>query len=75
MEITTIGKGKGSFVPDEIYINLFFRTRSKNYEIVMSEGNKSIDEFVNQVLIGLGFTKDDLKIRNINVQKMSSLIL
>ena len=69
MEITTIGKGKGSFVPDEVYINLFFRARSKNYEIVMSEGNKSIDEFFNQVLIGLCFTKDDLKIRNINVKE------
>lgn len=69
MEITTIGKGKGSFVPDEVYINLFFRTRSKNYELVLNEGNKSIDEFVNQVLIGLGFTKNDLKIRNINVKE------
>ena len=69
MEITTFGKGKGSFVPDEVYINLLFRLRSNNYETVLNEGNKSIDDFVNQVLIGLGFTKNDLKIRNINVKE------
>lgn len=69
MEITTLGRGKGIYVPDEVQIHLLFQNRSKDYETVLNEGNKSIDDFVNQVLNGLGFTKNDLKIRNINVKE------
>ena len=69
MEITTIGRGKGKYVPDEVQINLVFQSRSRDYQTALTKGNKSIDEFVNEVLIKLGFNKNDLKIRNLIVRE------
>lgn len=69
MEITTIGRGKGKYVPDEVQINLVFQSRSIDYQTALTEGNKGIDEFVNEVLVKLGFNKNDLKIRNLIVRE------
>ena len=69
MEITTIGRGKGKYVPDEVQINLVFQSRSSAYQTALTEGNKSIDEFVNEVLISLGFNNNDLKINNLTVRE------
>ena len=69
MEINTIGKSKGSFKPDEVRINLTFKARSRTYDEVLNIGNKSIDDFVNEVLIKLGFSKNDLQIRNLIVNE------
>lgn len=69
MEINTIGKSKGSFKPDEVRINLTFKARSRIYDEVLNIGNKSIDDFVNEVLIKLGFSKNDLQIRNLIVNE------
>jgi len=69
MEITTIGRGVGKYIPDEVQINLVFQSRSSAYQTALTEGDKSIDEFVNEVLIKLGFNKNDLKIRNLIVRE------
>lgn len=69
MEITTIGRGKGSFVADEVQISLLFQNRSNNYETVLKEGNESINDFVNQVLLPLGFSKEDLETKNLIVKE------
>ena len=69
MEIATIGKGKGSFKPDEMQIRLQFKSYSEDYQEALINGNNSIDEFVNKVLIGLGFNKEDLKFIDLTVRE------
>jgi len=69
MEITTIGRGVGKYIPDEVQISLVFQSRSSDYQTVLTEGNKSIDEFVNEVLVSLGFNNNDLKINNLTVRE------
>lgn len=69
MEITTSGRGVGKYIPDEVQINLIFQSRSNDYQTALTEGNKSIDEFVNEVLVSLGFNNNDLKINNLTVRE------
>lgn len=69
MEIITIGQSKMMVTPDKIGININFQNRSKNYEEALQKGTRSINEFIEQVLIPLGFTKNDLKTNNIGIRE------
>lgn len=69
MEIITIGQSKMMVTPDKIGININFQNRSKSYEEALQKGTRSINEFIEQVLIPLGFTKNDLKTNNIGIRE------
>lgn len=69
MEISTVGKGKASFTPNELKIRLQFKNYSEVYQTALTLGNDSIDEFINNVLIKLGFNKENLKFIELTVRE------
>ena len=69
MEIIVQGKGTEFFTPNEVILNIGFNTKGQSYEEVLSEGVKSVQKFVNELLLQNGFTIDDMKTRNFVVRE------
>jgi len=64
MDIIVEGKASEFFTPDEVKFNINFWTKEKTYNSALSEGTKSVEKFINEILIGLGLTKRDLKTKS-----------
>lgn len=69
MEIITQGKGTDFFTPDQIILNINFNLKGKTYEEVLFEGTKTINDFVNELLLKKGFNKEDMKTRNFVIRE------
>ena len=69
MEIIVQGKGTEFFTPNEVILNIGFNTKGQSYEEVLSEGVKSVQKFVNELLLQNGFTIDDMKTRNFVIRE------
>ena len=63
MEIVVEGTGKAFYTPNEVIINIDFSAKSKNYEEVVKEGVKNVDDFIKNILIPNGFSSDEMKTR------------
>lgn len=69
MEILVEGKGSKYFTPNEITFNLNFVVKGNTYEEVLKTGSKSVEIFINEVLIKNGFAKEDLKTRSFVIRE------
>lgn len=69
MEIIVEGVGTKKITPNEIILNLTFNYRNDNYNQVLKEGTEVVLNFINDVLIPNGFTKEDLKTSNFTVRE------
>lgn len=69
MEIIVQGKGTEFFTPNEVILNIGFNIKGQSYEEVLSEGVKSVQKFVNELLLQNGFTTEDMKTRNFVVRE------
>lgn len=69
MDILVEGKGTKYFTPDQITFDLQFVVKANAYEEVLEKGVLSVQDFINEVLIENGFTKEDLKTRSFVVSE------
>lgn len=69
MEIIVEGKGSEFFTPDEVILNLNFQIKGATYEDVLTKGSNAVLEFVNNLLLKLGFSKEDMKTRNFIIKE------
>ena len=64
--ITIKGVGKLSLKPDQVVVSLTLNATDKNYDKTMDTATKHLEQ-LRGALVGIGFTKDDLKTTNFNV--------
>ena len=64
--ITIKGIGKLSLKPDQVVVSLTLKATDKNYDKAMNTAAKHLEQ-LRGALVGIGFTKDDLKTTNFNV--------
>lgn len=64
--ITIKGIGKLSLKPDQVVVLLTLKATDKNYDKAMNTAAKHLEQ-LRGALVGIGFTKDDLKTTNFNV--------
>lgn len=64
--ITIKGVSKLSLKPDQVVISLTLKATDKNYDKAMNTAAKHLEQ-LRGALVGIGFTKDDLKTTNFNV--------
>lgn len=71
MEIIVQGKGTKYIKPNEVILNLTFTNKAKTYDALLSDGIRSVNYFVEEILLKNGFSKDELKTRSfvINEEK------
>ena len=63
--ITIKGVGKLSLKPDQVVVSLTLNATDKNYDKTMDTAAKHLEQ-LRGALVGIGFTKDDLKTTNFN---------
>ncbi len=69
MEIIVQGKGKEFFSPNEVVLGINFNVKDLTYEDVLTKGVNNVMNFVNNILVPNGFTKDDMKTRSYYVNE------
>ncbi len=69
MEIIVQGKGIEYFTPNEVILNINFYTKGNSYEEALSEGVKSVQVFINELLLKNGFNKEEMKTRSFVVRE------
>ncbi len=69
MEIIVEGKGTELFAPNEVVLNIDFVKKGQTYEEVLQEGTKSVQYFVEELLLKNGFQKEDLKTRSFIIRE------
>ena len=69
MEIIVKGKGTEYFTPDETILSIHFETKGQSYEEALREGVKSVESFVNEILLTNGFQKEEMKTRSFVVKE------
>ncbi len=69
MEIVVQGKGTEYFTPNEIIISINFYKKGNSYEEVLNSGLMSVQNFVNNILLPNGFSKEDMKTRSFVVRE------
>ena len=67
MNIIVQGEGKKFYKPNEVEISINFFANDKDYEKVFEKGTKSVEDFIQNVLIVLNICKDKLKTRNFRI--------
>ncbi|MBQ8425783.1 MAG: SIMPL domain-containing protein [Clostridia bacterium] len=68
MDIIVEGNGVKYFKPDQITINFDFKTVEKTYDQALENGAINVEKYLN-LLISLGFKKEDLKTRSFRVSE------
>ena len=68
MEIIVEGKGNAFVTPNEVILNLNFYIKGPSYNEVLTLGVNNVQNFINELLIPLGFNVDDMKTRNIIIR-------
>ena len=69
MEIIVEGKGTEYFAPDQVNFVINFYLKGQNYEETLSEGVKSVQNFIDSILLLNNFNKEDLKTRNFVIRE------
>ena len=69
MEIVVKGTGSAFYTPDEVTINFDFITKSSSYESVLNMGTRNVYDFIQNLLLPMGFKKEDLKTRNFIIRE------
>ena len=69
MEIIVEGKGSSFFTPNEVIINFDFITKGSTYEEVLEVGTRNVFDFIQTLIIGNGFNKEDLKTINFVIRE------
>ena len=69
MKIIVEGKGIDYFTPNEVIIRFNFKKISKEYDKVLGEGTKEVETFIDNILVKLGFVKEDLKTKNFVIRE------
>lgn len=69
MEIIVEGKGNAFVTPNEVILNLNFYIKGPSYNEVLTLGVNNVQNFINELLIPLGFNVDDMKTRNIIIRE------
>lgn len=69
MEIIVEGKGSSLFTPNEVIINFDFVTKGVSYEDVLEIGTRHVFDFIQTLIIGNGFKREDLKTRNFVIRE------
>jgi hypothetical protein len=67
MDIMVEGTGKRFYKPDEVQISLNFYTKTESYESALEEGTRDVQQFIENVLQQMQFSKEDLKTRSFRV--------
>ena len=69
MEILVEGKGSQYLTPNQIIFHFNFSVKGDTYQLVLEQGSKSVENFINEVLIKNGFSKEDLKTQNFVIKE------
>ena len=69
MEIIVEGKGTEYFTPDQVNFVINFYLKGQSYEETLSEGVKSVQNFIDSILLLNNFNKEDLKTRNFVIRE------
>ena len=69
MEIIVKGKGKETIKPNEIITTIQFIAKRNTYHEALELGLKSVDNFINELLIPIGFNKEDLKTKSFIIRE------
>lgn len=67
MDIIVEGIGKKYYTPEEVEIRLEFYTMEDSYEKALERGTKDVEIFIDDVLVEMGFSKEELKTRSFKV--------
>lgn len=68
MDIMVEGVGEMRFTPDKITINYDFNCKEKTYESALTNGTKIVENYFDMI-VGMGFKKEDLKTRSFRVSE------
>ena len=60
MDIVVEGKASEFFKPDMVKLNLNFYTKTEEYESALREGTENVQNFIEEVILKLGFKKEEL---------------
>lgn len=71
MDIVVEGKASEYFKPDMMKLNLNFYTKTEEYESALREGTENVQNFIEEVILKLGFKKEELKTRSFNVSEVT----
>lgn len=74
MEIIVQGKGTKYIKPNEVILNLTFTNKAKTYDAVLSDGIRSVNYFVEEILLKNGFSKDELKTRSFVINEEKNMM-
>lgn len=69
MEIIVEGKGNLTVAPDQVVISFDFITKGETYEEVLELGTRNVYDFIQNLLLPNGFTKEDLKTRSFVIRE------
>lgn len=69
MEIIVQGKGVEYFTPNKIILNINFYTKGNSYEEVLNLGVRSVQNFVNEIILKNNFNKQDMKTRSFVIKE------
>ena len=58
MVIVVEGKSSEFFKPDMVNLSLTFHTKINEYESELREGTKNVQDFIENVIVKLGFKND-----------------
>lgn len=67
MDIMVQGEGKKFYKPNEVEISINFFANDMNYEKALEKGTKSVEDFIQNVLMVLNINKEELKTRNFRI--------
>ena len=68
MQIVVTGIGELNVTPDQIILDFEFQTLENSYEKSLKNGVKEVENYIN-LLINLGFKKEDLKTQSFNIHE------
>lgn len=69
MDIMVQGEGKKFYKPNEVVLNINFYANDITYENVLERGTKTVENFIDNVLIELNISKEKLKTRNFRISQ------
>lgn len=69
MEINVRGSGKSYYTPDQVVMTILFSAQNTDYNKVIEMGSSRVLEFMNTILLPLGFKKEDMKTNQFVIQK------
>ncbi len=69
MEIIVQGKGTDFFTPDQVIFNMNFFIKEQTYEGTLQNGVRSVQQFVDEILLKNNFKKEDMTTRSFVIRE------